>query len=767
MYELITLAPNNRTPVLGPLGAYIYQEGKEDIDPDIIDQRKQNIAQRLDKKIQKKLTAGKDTTNLGNRKIRKLARLDRQLTEGNFFMRTGTPLAIYDSVKIEESRLNIKSYLNRKGFFDAEVTINVRERRKKVYQDFIVHEGERRFIDSLSYRTGDSLITHLLVENEAQSFLKEGDYYDRDNLTAERDRLTLLLKNSGYFAFNEGFVEFEVNFAPGNSDLIITVIINKPADKPFHTKYTLDSLIFNTTGPDAVMREVDLQGIHYMFGNTRYSERVLDTRLIARPLETYSYQRIVDTQRQLLSMDVFKFVNINFDTTMMAGKFIANVYTSPLQKFQLTQELGVNVTDGFPGPFYNIALRNRNTFNGLEIFQLNGFAGIEGISAAADDEDPYRSFQYGINSSLTFPRFLTPFNSRNLNLKTFNPRTVLSVGFALTDRPEYRRGTLNTTFGYLWQNLTGTKNYTLNVLDANLIDSNITDQAFEDQLDELAAQGNTLKLAFNRSFVSSSSINAVYNENYSNPNSPSSFLRWFAEAGGTTNDLWRNTEDTDNTDLEFYQFVKFQVDYRRYWPLKGNNSLVFRVNAGVANPYGDNNALPYEKFFFSGGSSSNRAWNPRRLGPGSSTPFLLDENGDNVLDGNGNPIPDRNNYQFEQPGEILLETSLEYRTKIGGFLDWAFFVDAGNIWRIDETTTSNTGGTVRISEGGDFKVNRFHKEIAVGAGMGMRLDFSFLVFRLDLGHKIRDPRFDIGSRWQRPFKRAGQTVWNIAVGYPF
>lgn len=766
MFDLIILEPNSRTPIFGPLGAYLYQQGLDDYDTTIINQRKKAMITRLDKKATKKTAKGKSTDGLDRKKARRLGRLNNQLINGNFLMRTGTPLAIYDSAKIEQSRQNIKAYLDRKGFIESEVSVNIRERKKKIFQDFVIKEGERRFIDSLDYRTGDSIITRLLINNQGPSFLTKGGFYDEDNFTNEKARINDVMRNNGYFEFNERFIDFEVRYAPGKSDLWVTTVINKPADKPTHQTYQLDSVIFNTNGSDMIRAEENLEGIHYSFGNFPYSAKVLDTRLIFRPNETYNFQKIVNTQRQLLSMDMFKFVNINFDTTLVANKFVTNIYTSPLQKFQLTQEFGVNVSEGFPGPFYNLSLKNRNTFKGLEIFALNGFIGAEGIAAATEQEGFYRSIQYGANASVTFPRFVTPFNSRNLNLKTFNPRTTLSVGFAFTDRPEYTRSNVNGTFAFNWQNLEGNRNFTLNLADVNLIDTLRLDNDFKKQLEQLSAQGNTLNLAFNPSFVSSTSFNATYNNDYSNLRSPSSFLRWFVESGGAIYNVI-GTGWLRSNELEFYQFLKLQIDYRKYWPLGNDKALVLRLNAGAAKPYSGNQALPYEKFFFTGGSSSNRAWNPRRLGPGSSFPYQLDPDGNNILDGEGNLVPDRNNYQFEQPGEILIETSIEYRTNLAGFLDWAFFIDAGNIWRFKDIEDPLPGETITVSKGADFKVDRFYKEFAIGAGMGMRLDFSFLVFRLDVGHKLRDPRFELGSRWVKPFSRSNQTVWNIAVGYPF
>jgi len=766
MQDLLTLTPNTRTPLLGPIGAYLYEQGFESLDTANLYKRIDQFNLRIDSKLLKAQKEGKSIKGLEKRKIRRVNRLTKKIIEGNFLMKAGTPLAIYDSIKIEESRQNIESNLTSKGFFEASVVVEFHEKNGRIFQNFLVTEGERSFIDSLNYRTGDSTLTKLLRENSGQSFLKKGDFYDREKLGLERDRINDLLRNNGYFDFSERFINFEIPFEEGNPALWMVTVIHKPISVPNHKSYELDSVIFFSTGQNIVENETSREGIHYSLGTSEYAPKILDTRIQIRPNEIYSYEKLVYTQRQLLSMDMFRFVNINFDTTSIPNKFLAKIQTSPLQKFQLTHEVGLNVSEGVPGPFYNLSLKNRNTFKGLEIFQLNGFIGIEGIAPVSEQDGVYRSFQYGANASVTFPRFLTPFNSRNLNLQTFNPRTAISVGFAYTDRPEYIRSNVNATYSYNWQNIEGSRNYTLKLADINLIDTVKIDPEFRKQLELLERQGNTLFLAFNPSFVSSTSFNATYNFDYANLVKPSSYLRWFAESGGTLYGLL-GTGLLENNDYEFYQFVKLQADYRRYWPLQNKSSIVLRINGGVAEPYGSNRAMPYEKFFFSGGSNSNRAWSPRRLGPGSSFPYLLDEDGNNVIDENGNLVPDRGNYQFEQPGEILLEMNLEYRTKVVGFLDWAFFIDAGNIWRAQNTTTPVPGETIAISPGSDFVINRFYKEIAVGAGMGIRLDFSFLVFRLDIGHKIRDPRFELGDRWLRPFSRSGQTIWNIAVGYPF
>lgn len=171
--------------------------------------------------------------------------------------------------------------------------------------------------------------------------------------------------------------------------------------------------------------------------------------------------------------------------------------------------------------------------------------------------------------------------------------------------------------------------------------------------------------------------------------------------------------------------------------------------------------MPYEKYFFSGGSSSVRAWRPRRLGPGSFNPLTNDS-----IPAEG--VPYYYDTKVEQPGEIVLEASVEFRSNIFGPFDWAWFLDFGNIWTFKEGS--------RL--GSNFEFNRFYKEIAVGTGFGLRLNFNFLIIRLDYGMKVWDPGLPEGERFvfnnynflPSEFNLVGvkgQSIWNIAIGYPF
>ena len=746
--------PNHRFPI--PF-VWLHQQGLKAYDSAKVLQKIEGIKIKYDKKIAENSDNPRRFSNLNAKRAAKIEAQEKVLEQGNLPMRWGEPLAVFDSLKTSEAREQINRYLHAKGYFHANTDYTIHRKRRKVTVVYNIDEGRPFQVNEISYQTKDTTVARLLKENVEASTLKTGKNYEQSNISKERDRIDILLKNNGYFDFTKQYIFFEVDSLKGNHQLDIKIIINIPFGQNRHKVYYVDSVKFRTDANIVLLNnkrtQENFNNVTYEYFRDRFSKKILDSRLFIYPGQTYSRNNTFNTQRQLANLDMFRFVNINYDTT--GGKMVANIFASPLKKFQTSNEIGVgiNVTEGFPGPFYNVVFKNRNLFGGLEILEFNGRVGIEGLPVIGGEQrqrEIYSSQEISGNFSLTFPQFIVPYGDRiRSNVGTLNPKTRITLGNNYIDRPDYRRNNLNGSIGYSW--LKNNKSFVFTLAELGLINSSISDE-FRIELDSRGDMGSNLFRSFEPSFVSSMSLLTNINFNsYGLNNNDASLLKIFIESGGTTlNLLSEDRLDDVFNDLEYYKFVKLNIDFRKTLPVSRQSNMAYRVNLGMAKPYARNKILPYEKYFFAGGSNGIRAWRPRRLGPGSYTPL------DSL-----NQYDDR----FEQFGEIIIEASWEIRRHLFGFVDGAFFVDAGNIWTFEEEEDR---------EGGKFEFDRFYKEIAIGSGVGLRLDFSFLVLRFDGAFKIYDPARQEGSRFifsqnfnNKMFDTQDLFVINIGIGYPF
>ncbi len=195
---------------------------------------------------------------------------------------------------------------------------------------------------------------------------------------------------------------------------------------------------------------------------------------------------------------ISKFVNLNYDTT--GGRFIANLFTSPLDRYSWGNEAGMTVTQGFPGPYISTNFKKRNLFGGLEILELNGRFGFEGVAAVTSDGGFYRSTEASANASITFPQFLFPFrNAAAFHYAKNNPRTKILAGYTYTDRPEYQRSISTISATYTWD-LQRRLQFSFSPATLNIINSTVSN-AFEATLLHLDSLGNKLINAFKPSYV--------------------------------------------------------------------------------------------------------------------------------------------------------------------------------------------------------------------------------------------------------------------------
>jgi hypothetical protein len=687
----------------------------------------------------------------------KLEGLDKKIEYGNALMRTGNPVVLLDSSLVEKSSKNMKGYLVNHGFFDAEVDYSISFKSQKASISYEIEEKKPYILDSVYTRIDNPEIQELLSNFSSNSFIKKGQIYNQDNITEERNRLEELLKNKGYYMFSKSYVNYIAYQDTTAKSIRLEQVIQKPTFAESHQVYTLDSISLRINPPsdEFADRQVQTQyqGIDFSFYRDRYSAKILSSRIQLQKGKPYNRIDALETQRLINSLDLFRFVNITFDT--LGTSLSAAIYTQPNQKYQLTNQLGMTITEQLPGPFFSTALRNRNFFRAGELLELNFRAGLEGV-ASATGQGVYQSSEINTSLSVIFPRFLIPFSPKTLQqLGKYNPTTRVQFGYLSTNRPEYNRNAINGQLGYTWATRNNRQSFTINAADVSYIRTPYIQDEFLGILENLQSDGNNLIWSFLPSLISSFSGQTLINFNRYGDFSArkASLLRIFGESGGTTLNF-TNVRRNDSPEIDYanFQWLKGQVDYRRYYPISKKQTLAYRLNFGLARPYGVSaGILPYEKYFFAGGGTSIRAWQARRLGPGSSTPIT----------GPGGNY----DYRNEQPAEMILESMFEYRRKLFSYFDMAVFLDAGNSWMI---------GRDDARPGADFRYDRFYKEIAVGTGLGLRMDFDFLVIRLDLATKALDPAREEGQRWildnirfNKPLGEKGQTVFNFGIGYPF
>ncbi|HET9486962.1 MAG TPA: hypothetical protein VFO54_05990, partial [Chryseosolibacter sp.] len=587
--------PNRRflsLPAIYHLAA-IYYAGLKRYDQQKFIRKKEEVERKFDDKIAK-TTSQRKINNLQFRKQKKLDKYNSRIEKGNLLMQWGEPVAVYDSALVNITIGRFRNYLFSEGYFQNSVTSNVATTGKFVRVNYEIDVSQPYIIDSIFYRVSDTTIFKLLRVADRSRLIRKGERYREDNFSGERERIDLLLKDNGYYDFSRQYVDFDIDTTLlENRRIAVMITVRDPAKRGFHKQFQIDSVRFLTDAGESIpgveRQQRTYRDVQYSFYKDRYNLKILSQRVFILPGNLYSRTKTFDTQRQLANLDAFKFVNINYDSS--GGKFIANIFTSALDRYEWSNEVGVNVTEGYPGPFYNLNFKKRNLFGGLENFELNGRIGIEGVASATRELNVYKSTEAGINGSITFPQFLWPFrNETQIWLGKYNPKTRLTVGYNYTDRPEYQR--ISTTFSntYTWQNQRTTQ-YSLALTNISLINSHIKSEDFKLQLDSLDQQGNyNLARSFEPSLVSSMIFSITWNRNYGTFDKNAVFIRAQFEPGGTTLNFI-NPDIITKQGLQHFKYLRFNFDFRQIRVLSTWATFAYRINTGVAYSYGSDRSL--------------------------------------------------------------------------------------------------------------------------------------------------------------------------------
>lgn len=667
--------------------------------------------------------------------------------------------SVLDSAVLQANRVLLQTYYRKNGFLRSKVDVNTTNEGFTSLVTYTIEEGPQSQF---------SLQDSILIDNpqlgqsihqffEKTSEITKGKALSIEAIEHQKTALTNYLKNRGYFYFSNEAIGIYLNDLKDSSLLQVGLIYKIPASTFINNSARSYDRIFRFG-----FLKVDETNVNQMDESQTWVKRSINSNQLKRIInfkegDIYSLEKVNQSLLNIYATDQFKTVNLSFDTT--SNKVYPKIELVKNNKYTFSSELGGSIFRGIPGPFLTNSFKVRQVFSYLDYLDFTGRIGFEAQTGFINTETTRKNLELNLSTTLNLPSLFIPKRFDRWKQSLTASQTQIGIGYDYIDRPEYVRTNIKLFQRYNWKKSTN-QFFQLSLVDLNLLNTNYpltpTSDSFIAYLEELRLKGNNLYRSFNPSFVSS--INFQYNYRSflpSNTLTNGKSLLINLESGGTTLNFITNNKLTfiedilkNNQDIQFYRYLRMNAEYRKYVLVgKRNKSQVaFKINAGLAYAYGAENGyqLPYEKNFFIGGPSSIRAWKPRRLGPGAY-------NATNNL--------------IEQPGSMILESSLEYRFPIVQFLgkiNGALFVDAGNIWNIDHGQSNTVG---------NFNSNTFLNEIAVGTGFGVRWDFDYFLLRLDLATKAVNPGNKENEKWV-----LSKTTWssgenpiefNIGIGYPF
>lgn len=671
--------------------------------------------------------------------------------------KAGEPPVLFRPYHMETSLSELDNALQNRGFFDNDIVAEKEIQGNKVTLVYSIGLKKPYYINALRYPDiADSLTTYISGYRE-QSLIEENQRYMLKTLEEERERISLKLNTDGFFYFTPSYLFFESDTSRQDKQMKLSLGIKKGLPERARKLYSVGkvymhhdySFIDSTPPQDTLVSH----GIYHLYdGDIGVRTDVLDQMVFLKKGEIYNQENYYATINKLTGTGIFKFVDIGLrpDTAGEEPRLDIHInLTSYMPESVQAKFQAVSKSNDFIGPGFSLNYRNRNIFRGGEFFLLSVRSAFE-----TQFSKKYRgvnSFEVGAQTELDIPRFVLPFmDGSRLVSKRFKPETRIKAGYNYFNRTTlFTAYTFNLSYGYRWKE-TLTKTHELDLLSAEYF--NVNHIYFS------VGENDPLRRKLKEEFIFSLKYRYTFSNLLINNKKINTYFNASAEFAGNTLGLLNSTFGSKKEDetppsralgLVYTQYARFSSDLRLYYKISTQNKLVGRLYAGAGIPYGNSVVLPYQKQFFIGGTNSIRAFPSRTLGPGS---FLHSDSLDTKQ-------------YLEYYGDIKIMTNIEYRFNIVKIVKGALFFDAGNIWLINEDDQI---------PGGALNYSGMLKEFAVGSGVGIRFDASFLVLRLDLAFPIRKPYLPDNERWvlhaidwgSREWRKEN-LVFNLAIGYPF
>ena len=686
-----------------------------------------------------------------------LAGKDSDHSFNRFLRRLGDAPVIYDASVAEKSQREIEKAVRNMGYMRAQVHLDTEVKKRKIKVSYRIEAGRPYTIKHIAYNINDTKIYDYIEKDSLASLLKPGMSFDVVALDNERQRITKMLQNNGYYKFNKDFIVYQADTVRNTFQVNLTMKLlpfqlRKEDEPTKHQQYTIRNVNFlaNENASDSLT----YKGLNYFYQNRLFIRpNTLATFNYIRPHDLYKEQDVQKTYTSMGRLRALKYTNIRFDEVMQndSAMLDANIALTKAKNQSLSFEIEGTNSAGDLGAAASLTFQHRNVFRGSETFTIKARGAYEAITGLQEgyESDDYR--EYGIEASLNFPEFKFPFLSSSFKQK-IRATSEVGIDFNSQNRPEFTRTLASASWGYRWVDNKNSQ-HRFDLLDVNYVYVPWKSENFKAYLENLTDRNSILIKSYEDQLIVRMGYTYTYNSandrTHSSKRRNSYSIRMNLEEAGNllyiTSKAIHSSPKEDKgyviANIPFAQYIKGDIDYARHWKIDERNSFVFHIGAGIAYPYGNSQILPFEKRYFSGGPNSVRGWSVRSLGPGSYQ----------GKEGNMNYV--------NHTGDIKLDINLEYRTHLFWKFNGAAFIDAGNIWNIRD---------YKGQEEGTFHFNRFYKQLAVAYGLGIRFDLDFLIIRFDGGMKAINPMKTGKNKYPFLHPRFNRDfAFHFAVGYPF
>lgn len=642
------------------------------------------------------------------------------------------------------------------GYFNGKVTYQVDSTRnpRAVKLSYDINMGKPYFIDTLEYRGFSAYADSLINANLSGRLVNKGDHFNVVTLNSERDRIIDLLRNYGYYYARSEFITFYADTLKNPGHVCIRMQPKNNLPPEALRTYFLGNTNVRLTGyngeePTDSIRLRDFT-IYYSGDKPGLRFNVLRNRFIYRKGEQYSLRRQNYTQEALSRLGVFKYNEFQY---VPRGNDTLDINVNSLFDLPYDSELELNATmkstkQTGPGAIFKLSRKNFLRMGASLSLELNGSYEWQTSSTVNKEKSVMNSYELGAALTLEFPRIILPWIKNRIDPFRFPSHTNFKIYIDQVNRARYfRMLSFGGSVSYSFQPSRSMK-HTVTPLHLAFNRLQHRTAAF----DSVATANPMLFRSLDDQFIPSVTYTFTFDDSWKQKR-----VQWWWEnsissAGNITSLIYQafgkklSQRDKKFLGTPFAQYLKYTTELRPLIKFDDRNHLAMRFMAGVIWAYGNKTVAPYSEQFYVGGANSIRAFSIRSIGPGRFHPAETS----------------RFSY-VDETGDIKLEANLEYRFRIignlfGGSLNGATFLDAGNVWLMRSDSSR---------PGSQFTFKKFFDSVALGSGVGIRYDLSFLVLRLDWGIALHVP-YETGKSgyYNIPRFKDGMGV-HFAIGYPF